>query len=157
MKTMVERVLKSSHLPGLARTRQVPIMALCALLWTMTVSAQDGEAFFASDVSPHVEPCFACHLNGGVADNSGARLVFRDGADSFNYNAMADFYAHSDVDQGLILAKISGGAGIYHFPPGSATTFISPLQEPKCWFRLDPEVSDKALMTNQQQSVKTSR
>ena len=111
MKTMVERVLKSSHLPGLARTRQVPIMALCASLWTMTGSAQDGEAFFASDVSPHVEPCFACHLNGGVADNSGARLVFRDGADSFNYNAMADFYAHSDVDQGLILAKISGGAG----------------------------------------------
>ena len=60
MKTMVERVLKSSHMLGLARTRQVPIMALCASLWTMTGSAQDGEAFFASDVSPHVEPCFAC-------------------------------------------------------------------------------------------------
>ncbi|MDG2326597.1 MAG: hypothetical protein P8L70_07685, partial [Halioglobus sp.] len=108
MKPMVDRFLKTGHLRGLAITKQVPIMALCALLWTMTVSAQNGEAFFASDVSPHVEPCFACHLDGGVADNSGARLVFRDGADSFNYNAMADFYAHPDVDQALILAKISG-------------------------------------------------
>ena len=105
--------MKQMQISTLAGRRLANKLLVTLLLssWSVIASSQDGEAFFASDVAQHVEPCYACHLDGGVADSSGARLILRENADSFNYSAIVDFHAKSDVDQALILAKISGGAG----------------------------------------------
>ena len=87
---------------------------------------EEVQDYYADSVAGYVEACLACHLADGVADSRGARLILSGSGtnqNQMNAQTITDFFAYSDVDAALILAKISGGAshgGAQVYAKGSA-------------------------------------
>ena len=70
-----------------------------------------AEAYFATSVDAGVQQeCLACHQAGGVAEQSGARLLLSTDTQE-NHEAFASLLLQADVDAPSILSKVTGGDG----------------------------------------------
>ena len=74
-------------------------------------SEPTAKEYWISDVDPIAQSqCKSCHQRGGIAANSGARLIFSTSAED-NHLAMQSFVTSAGGSADLVLSKMTGGAG----------------------------------------------
>ena len=71
---------------------------------------EDALAFYQQTLDAQVQAqCLTCHKAGGVAPQSGARLVLSDNT-ARNHDAFVELLSHQDVAGSLVLNKVIGQA-----------------------------------------------